>query len=266
MLQTISLGAGVQSSVMALMAAEGAISPMPDAAIFADTQWEPPAVYEHLDWLETQLPFPIHRVTGGDIRQNLWDGLDPSGAVFTDIPAFLKMEDGAQGMGKRQCTTHYKVIPIERELRRILGRKRVPPGIHVMQWLGISLDEVRRMRTNKTPWIENRYPLVDLGMTREDCKRWFDERYPERSLPRSACIGCPYHSDREWAIMRQTDAESWADAVEMDARLRDPDRPSRNRGALYLHRSRKPLSDNAVLLGTLQPAMFDDECEGLCGV
>ena len=43
MLNIISLGAGVQSSTMALMATYGEITPMPDAAIFADTQWEPKA-------------------------------------------------------------------------------------------------------------------------------------------------------------------------------------------------------------------------------
>ncbi len=48
----ISLGAGVQSSTMALMAAHGEIEPMPDAAIFADTQNEPQRVYEWLDWLD----------------------------------------------------------------------------------------------------------------------------------------------------------------------------------------------------------------------
>ena len=37
-LHIISLGAGVQSSTMALMAACGEITPMPTAAIFADTQ------------------------------------------------------------------------------------------------------------------------------------------------------------------------------------------------------------------------------------
>ena len=63
----ISLGAGVQSSALALMAAKGEITPMPDFAIFADTQAEPQSVYRWLDWLETQLPFPVHRVTKGDL-------------------------------------------------------------------------------------------------------------------------------------------------------------------------------------------------------
>jgi 3'-phosphoadenosine 5'-phosphosulfate sulfotransferase (PAPS reductase)/FAD synthetase len=61
--QYLSLGAGVQSSTLALMAARGEIGPMPKAAIFADTQAEPESVYRWLDWLEKQLPFPVHRVT-----------------------------------------------------------------------------------------------------------------------------------------------------------------------------------------------------------
>ena len=61
-LQIISLGAGVQSSTMALMAAHGEITPMPDAAIFADTGAEPQEVYDWLEWLVLQLPFPVHTV------------------------------------------------------------------------------------------------------------------------------------------------------------------------------------------------------------
>jgi hypothetical protein len=45
----ISLGAGVQSSTMALMAARGLILPRPIGAIFADTQDEPASVYRWLD-------------------------------------------------------------------------------------------------------------------------------------------------------------------------------------------------------------------------
>ncbi len=37
----LSLGAGVQSSTLALMYASGELSPMPAGAIFADTQAEP---------------------------------------------------------------------------------------------------------------------------------------------------------------------------------------------------------------------------------
>jgi hypothetical protein len=70
-LRVISLGAGVQSTTMALMAARGEIGPMPVCAIFADTRAEPKGVYAHLDWLERQLPFPVHRVSAGNLRDEI---------------------------------------------------------------------------------------------------------------------------------------------------------------------------------------------------
>ena len=72
-MHVISLGAGVQSTTMALMAAHGEIEPMPDAAIFADTGAEPQAVYEHLDWLRSPgvLPFPVEVVRFSDLADDI---------------------------------------------------------------------------------------------------------------------------------------------------------------------------------------------------
>lgn len=72
-LHALSLGAGVQSTTMALLAAHGDIGPTPDCAIFADTGWEPKAVYDHLSWLMSPnvLPFPVHVVSASNIREQL---------------------------------------------------------------------------------------------------------------------------------------------------------------------------------------------------
>ena len=64
-LTVMSLGGGIQSSVMALMAGERAFDRVPDCAIFADTHWEPPSVYDHIEWLEGQLRFPLYVVDNG---------------------------------------------------------------------------------------------------------------------------------------------------------------------------------------------------------
>ena len=64
-LTVISLGGGVQSSVMALMASERVFDRTPDCAIFADTRWEPPSVYEHIEWLRDRLSFPLYVVDNG---------------------------------------------------------------------------------------------------------------------------------------------------------------------------------------------------------
>ena len=58
-LRILSLGAGVQSTTLALMIELGEV-PMVDCAIFADTMGEPKKVYEHLDWLKSKLSYPLH--------------------------------------------------------------------------------------------------------------------------------------------------------------------------------------------------------------
>ena len=53
-LLSLSLGAGVQSSCLALMAEKGETE-KPNFAVFADTGDESEATYQWLDWLESQL-------------------------------------------------------------------------------------------------------------------------------------------------------------------------------------------------------------------
>ena len=59
----LSLGAGVQSTTLALLAARGEL-PLPEAAVFADTGWESAATYAHLAWLTAELRgvLPVHVV------------------------------------------------------------------------------------------------------------------------------------------------------------------------------------------------------------
>ena len=87
----LSLGAGVQSTTLALMAAHGEIGPIPDCAIFADTGWEPKAVYEHLAWLRSinVLPVPVHIVSAGNLRADIFAGAQ--GKRWASIPAFKSM-------------------------------------------------------------------------------------------------------------------------------------------------------------------------------
>ena len=98
-MHVISLGAGVQSSTMALMASAGELSPMPTAAIFADTQGEPASVYDWLNWLEPKLAFPVHRVTAGNLADRALTMRLSKGRLFSkiDIPFFTRNGDGSEG-------------------------------------------------------------------------------------------------------------------------------------------------------------------------
>jgi hypothetical protein len=267
-LNIISLGAGVQSTVLALMAAHGEITPMPDAAIFADTQFEPQEVYQHLEWLTEQLPFPVYIVTKGNIEADHLAGLNSTGQRFASMPLFTS----GGGMGRRQCTREYKIEPIIKKERELIGlkpRQRAPKGVAITQWIGISTDEAVRMKPSRVAWIEHRWPLIELGMSRHSCLQWWGEHYPSKRLAKSACIACPFHNDSMWRDMKMNDPASFARAVAFDRAIRA--HGSRLRGMneqQYVHRSCRPLDEvdfrSAEDMGQLN--MFNNECEGMCGV
>ncbi len=269
--RVLSLGAGTQSTVLALMAEQGYAGIIrPDFAIFADTGWEPPAVYEHLEWLKTQLSYEVVTVSAGNIKDNILAGTNPDGEKFLDVPAFLTNPDGNLSISARQCTSHYKLMPIFRELRDRLGLadgKRAPKDVQVEMWLGISADEMARQKPSREEWITNRWPLIEQGYSRAQLYQWFTERYPERDLPRSACIGCPYHSDSEWKYLKEYDPKSFSEAVFVDRALREmPQLRELSKGTAYLHRRRQPLDEVDFSNTKDYTEAMQEECEGLCGI
>ena len=288
---------------MALLAVEGVL-PLPDVAIFADTGWEPAAVYEHLDRLAVVLEAAgvvLHRVARGNLRDDMLDPdsryaavpyyvlgpctmCDATGSVdhlklgvdahlgiaehvvarlrrflrergLTDADAWTgacPQCDGSgqtEGMGRRQCTSEYKLGPINRKVRELLGAappdfRRVAKGRVCEQWIGFSTDEIHRVSDKDgVSYSVKRYPLLDLGMSRKDCERWLAAR--GWSTTKSACIGCPYHGNRQWRELRDERPDEWADAVDFDERIRQGSRGGTGgqlNGQAFLHRSRVPLA------------------------
>lgn len=269
----LSLGAGVQSSALALMAAKGEVGPMPDCAIFADTQAEPASVYRWLDWLESQLPYPLYRVTAGNLET---DELrirrsGKSGKLYMkgSIPAFVLKEDGRTGLLGRKCTSDYKIIPIQRKVRELVGIKRGGRGVVLAKmWIGISTDEWHRMKPSRVDYIENIWPLIDKKMSRKHCLDWMRKNgFPEP--PRSACVFCPFHGDAEWRRLRDEEPEEWQRAIKFEQAMQEAQRNQEVlRSVPYLHQSCKPLAtvDIDTSPMDLQLDLFGDECEGLCGV
>lgn len=270
----LSLGAGVQSSCLALMAAKGEITPMPNAAIFADTQAEPKSVYRWLDWLEKQLPFPVIRVSRGNLtaeslKINPFKN-DPSRKwVKSLIPAFIENPDGTKGIMGRQCTFNYKVEMLEKTARRLAEIKRGQRTVTVTQWIGISWDELQRMKLPRKPWTQHRWPLIERRMTRRHCLEWMEDNlYPKP--PRSACMYCPFHSDAEWRRLRDEEPDAFAQSVQFEKDLQAAKAQTDNQeGVPYLHSSLIPLDQVDFSTDTErgQGAFdFQAECEGMCGV
>lgn len=268
-LRVISLGAGVQSTAMTIMADRGEFGEPPTDAIFADTKAEPPAVYRQLDWLMANIKnIEIHVVTAGDLEADVMQSRDGR-TRFASIPLRVQGEGGRDSLLRRQCTREYKIAPIQKKIRELLGigyRKRAKGKYTVEQMIGISLDEVQRMKDNREEWITNIWPLIfDKPMRRGEILLW----YKKEGIPvpeKSACYFCPYHDDKTWLRIKETDPEQWNKAVAFDKAIRVGKLAKVNEAA-FLHRSLKPL-DEVAFKGDdpNQISLFDNECEGICGV
>ena len=266
----------MQSTVMCLLAEQGAFGGVkPDYAIFADTKWEPQSVYDTIKWLQSQVSFPVITTDNGrSLRQDVIDGVNAQGQPWLTLPVYLADANGDYaGLNWRQCTKNYKLDPIRRKVQELLGvrpRQSLSPETHIEMWLGITTDEAMRVKPNRNWWIVNRYPLIDdAPMTRQECREWFAERYPDRKLTRSACIGCPFRSSSSWLDIRDNEPQLYSEAVAIDNKLRSNGHNANRmfRKQAYLHHRRIPLDEALKLdLREYETNQFINECEGHCGL
>ena len=269
-IRVLSLGAGVQSTALLLMMIHGEIEKA-DAVIFADTGWEPKAVYTHLLKLQTLMAendIPFYIVTAGNIRQDFID----SETRFATMLLYTLNKEGKKSMLQRQCTNEYKIQPLNKMQRQLAGLKKGErcKEHRITTVIGISYDESQRMRDPQFSWIRNDYPLVDMKITRQDCIDWCEKHGYDRP-PRSACIGCPFKRNDEWRELKNNPDE-WQDAVNFDHALRQKQRLVDRFGWAGLHSSMKPLdevdlrSDQEKGVFSLFDDGFAQACEGMCGI
>lgn len=208
--RVLSWGCGLQSTVLGEMSARGDLERL-DLIITADTQWERQITYDVRDWYTERwrgMGMNVETITFGSVKEK-------GAAEHVHIPFFTD----SGGPLNRQCTPHFKIKPIRRRIRELLGfhpsKAPAPKAGAVETWLGITVDEWTRATRSDVQFIRNRWPLLELKMFREDCAAWLEERgllVP----PKSACIGCPYRTAIEWIEMRDTSPGEWAQAVAFD--------------------------------------------------
>ena len=285
-MRVISLGWGVQSFTLAAMSALGILPPV-DAAVHADTGHERRETYEFAErwtpWLEERgvrvvtvsdpiIPYVfnakgvfIPALTARDrdvwVEGGEWDEQSGDEVWIPDGSRILAHRKGdPSGMLRRSCTHRWKIAPIRRWLQS--ERDKQP----VEQWLGITLDEIERMRADSgVKYITNAYPFIeslDRPWTRGMVLRWLKENDIEIPV-KSSCIFCPYHDRATWREIKLSDNGDWEKALEVDAAIRN-NRP----GYLcYLTAQRKPLDEcdfrSQEDHGQLTP-WEAEECSGMC--
>lgn len=268
-IDVVSWGMGTQSSAMVDMAIQGEFDIDYDYIITADTGWEPKEVYQ---WQDTIVPYwenkgaQILEVSKGNIFDDTMRAVE-TGGRSASLPFFLldpnepRHKNNPKMVG-RQCTSEYKIEPIKRKVRDLLGYNKGQSVKHqVYMWRGITTDEIMRVKNSTDHWIEFAHPLIDKNMNRLDAiKRAKDmgKGYP----PSSSCIGCPFHRDDLWQKIKDNSPEEFEEAVMLDRAIRHhPKFPGKE---VYLHRSAVPLEE--VEFGGNLFSGFEEECFGFCGV
>lgn len=248
-MEILSYGGGVQTVALAILNAMGKIEPRAEAAVFADTGAEMPGTYAHLDimhyWLDKR---------GLDL---FWESSE-AGSLdtyvrekSTVIPVRLK-----NGIGHRQCTRQWKAEVIEKWIR---GHGIDKATVQ----LGISVDEFHRMKPSPTKWITHRWPLIELRLTRADCRKIIEDAGLPVP-PKSACYFCPFHRQSTW----QNLAVFEPDLFERAAQLEDIINTRREANdKAYLSSKMKPLRQAfSTAQMPLDLPEDDDQCGGYCMV
>lgn len=267
----LSFGAGTQSSAMLIKALRGDFDGViPDYIIFADTGWEPKHVHK---WLEKMKEIAksygkeIIVASNGNIKEDI-ERAFKTGERAASLPLYSE-NDGEEGIIRRQCTMEYKITPVNRKVRELLGygsRDKVNEVVHM--WKGISTDEIQRVKPSQVGWIRFEYPFIfDEPRNRSECIA-FVEREGLGTPPKSSCIGCPFHNNDMWRDIRDNYPDEWQEAVEFDKLIRNHPKPG-FKSKLYLHKSRVPLDEvdfNDDQLNMFNIDDFENECEGMCGI
>ena len=253
-MKILSLGAGMQSTVLALMACENShapgshpLVPVYDAVVYCDLGFEAP-------WVQAQVAFirnackdsriPLH-VLDCNLYQ---DYLQNFGRSRTSaIPFRTLSPEGRKGKMFRACTLDYKIRRIRSFVRwELLGYRkgqRLRPediGAHELH-LGFSAEEKSRAFGSEYPLFVNRFPLADIGYTRADCYRYNLDVWG-LDTKASACAFCPFHTNYFFDYLRRCESASYEKLVGFD-RMLAARKPHNFRSQMFISSSYKRIED-----------------------
>ena len=235
-----SYGGGVQSAAIAVLVLRGEL-PRPERIVMADTSREASATWAYLDevvqpalaevGLRVEIA-PHSLATKGLLSTS--GKLADAGLGKPLMPVYTRQADGAGRVGQMRnfCSGEWKREVVRRYVRSLgygpAGRSDLGP---VVNWLGISRDEMGRMGGDRRKWMTTRWPLIfDRPTTRAECLELVAGAGWPRP-PKSSCWCCPYRGDAQWRELRDEWPEDWARAVSLEAGLRRRD------AGVFLHRS-----------------------------
>ncbi len=258
-MEYVSYGGGAPSLALIILNIQGKIKPITkrdtiDEIIFVDTGWEDSDTIKNLapvkEYVEKHgVKFTILEPIYGSLETYLENSIPAKKDI--PIPYFMRNKENKPAMARRQCTGHWKI----RTINQYIKQNYSPCG-RVVQ-LGIHAKEWQRMRDAKYKRDINRYPLVDLDLSRSDCQTIVSEAGLP-SLPKSGCVGCPYLPPSRLIDIKTRNPKDFERALKIDKLLQ-----KQGKG---LHHNLRPL-DKVISQQQFDLGELDYSCEsGYCFV
>jgi hypothetical protein len=250
-----SCGGGTQSAAIAALIIQGKL-PKPQFAAIADTERERESTWKYVDEVivpaMAKIGVEFHRIPkSAFMTEDEPDVFTNWGQPGVLIPAFKLNQHQPASRVDGFCSSRWK--------RRVMQRWLRSKGVtRIDVWLGMSVDEMRRVRVSGENWYQHKYPLIfDVPMRRGECIRLVTDEMGWPEPPRSACWMCPNRGDDDWRDMKANWPVDFAKAVQFEKEMQ-VQRPD-----FYLHRSCKPLGE--VDFSTQQMGFELGACEsGYC--
>lgn len=237
----IAFSGGVESTAMALMFSKKS------QPIFTDTGWEHRELY---DWIAK-----VEEKIGVDVLRIKRDG--------ETLPEYIKRAKFYPSGMARFCTRMFKIEPMDDFLK-----DKVPCEILI----GLNVDEQNRTGNHGLmDGVSYRYPLIELGLTRQNCIDVLREHELLPNFPaymrRGGCVGCFWKSRKEYALMAKQSPDEADEVAAIEEEIQD------ERGSHYAVRDGIPnmrqFVDKCRSIPHTQLPLFDDSDDGVptsCGV
>ena len=197
----------------------------------ADPGMEDPRTYRYLKYMGQlcqKKGLRLITVPGPNLYEDLLNLQHTDKTRIDNPPFYTKSPEGKKGRLMQKCTQAYKIAPMDRFIRRFMEQKckvsrkskRIPEG-SVHKWIGFSVDEIDRIKESTTQkYIRFVYPLVELKLTKDDCKQLILDK--GRPLPpRSVCNACFANSPAYYKELHESQPDAWRKAVNVDDSIRN---------------------------------------------
>jgi|GEM_PF-1629381 3'-phosphoadenosine 5'-phosphosulfate sulfotransferase (PAPS reductase)/FAD synthetase len=193
----LSFGGGVNSVAMMLLLLD---QKEEFEAIFVDHGTDWPETYEYFEMFQKWLKDHGHK---------LITVLEPDVEGYKNLYDYYWHHFMVPSFMYRICSDKFKV--------RIINKYVEKPAFMM---IGFDTGEAKRAKISSTKSIENRFPLLENGISRDECKKIITNH----GLPipmKSGCFICPYQKNSQWIELRATHPDLFCQATKIEKRNMD---------------------------------------------